>query len=422
MKKFFVLTLAAASVAGLTACNFHNTMAWDGANLTAATNIVQSGAFPAGMRVLEVNNRNGNVHIVGTDDSSAKWSWNLIVHAETLTAAARFATNTTCKAELVGERYTLVITTPSSFDAHSVESDFEIALPKSVAARIHNNFGQVEISGLNADADVANENGRVEIKNVGGIVHAQTSFDSLSVSNTGLAVLKNQNGDITASKVASSLEASTSFASLIVRDIMGPATLANQNGRIEATSVHGALAANTSFDSLVATDIFGAVRLRDQNGSVRVADIEGDARVETSFDTVDVARIRGNADLANQNGAVTVHGVSGAVMASTSFAPIDIWGEGSQFVCHNQNGAIRLHAASSALAKIEAKTCFDSIEVYLPADLKPAIEARTSFADVESDFPVLSKRAGTDAFADLGPDVARISLNNQNGGIRIARN
>ena len=59
--------------------------------------------------------------------------------------------------------------------------------------------------------------------------------------------------------------------------------------------------------------------------------------------------------------------------------------------------------------------------MHLPATLKPAIQARTSFAEIESDFPVLMKPRGEDPFTDVGADVPKIKLNNQNGRIRVVR-
>jgi len=118
---------------------------------------------------------------------------------------------------------------------------------------------------------------------------------------------------------------------------------------------------------------------------------------------------------------VIASGVSGSVKASTSFATIDVTGAGSDFVCNNQNGAIRLRATSTTLAKIEANTSFATLEVHLPAGLKPAIQAHTTFADVDSDFPVWNNPSSPDALAEMANASARISLRNQNGKIRVVR-
>jgi len=159
--------------------------------------------------------------------------------------------------------------------------------------------------------------------------------------------------------------------------------------------------------------------LRNQNGSVQVVQAGGNADIKTSFDKLSVEGIQGDAILVNQNGGVAASGVTGSVQATTSFAAMDIKGAGSEFVCHNQCGAIRLRATSTALTHIEASTSFDTLELHLPAGLKPALLARTSFGDIESDFPVLMKPRGADPFAEVAPGTLRASLQNQNGNIRV---
>jgi hypothetical protein len=425
MKKLFLFTVAASVLAAMTGCDFHISNfsgGWSDADLKAVTNVVQTAGIPAGLKGLEVDNRFGTIHITGTDNGTTGWTWKLAVRARSDSVAQQIASGASCKAELDGDHLTLVVSLPHPKQPHSFQSDFEITVPKSAAVRAQNRFGRTDIADLAGDVQATNENGRLEIRNIGGTVRARTSFDTLSVSNTGPATLKNQNGEIQAAAIHGPLDARTSFDSLLAEDIGGAATLRNQNGRIEATGIGGPLDAKTSFNSINARDIGGPVHLRDQNGSIKIVQARGDADIETSFDNLSVDGIQGDAILKNQNGGVTASGITGSVKASTSFAAMEIAGAGSKFVCHNQNGAIRLSATSTALTSIEAKTSFDTLEVHLPASLKPAIQARTTFADVESDFPVLMKSRGEDSFADVAPDTARITLQNQNGKIGVVRN
>ncbi len=425
MKRILLFVIAAGVLAAMTGCDVHiinSSGGWSDADLKAATNIIQTAGIPAGLKSLAVENRFGNLHITGTDNGPTIWKWTLLVRARSDAVAQQIASGASCKADLDGDRLNLVVSLPESKEPHSFQSDFEIIMPKSAALRTQDRFGRTEIADLAGDVEATDENGRMEIRNIGGSVRARTSFDSLSVSNTGPATLKNQNGKIKAAAIHGLLDAKTSFDSLLARDIAGAATLHNQNGRIEATRIGGSLEAKTSFDSLVARNIGGPVRLRDQNGAIKIVQARGDADIETSFDSLSVEDIQGNAMLRNQNGSVTASGITGSVNASTSFDSLKVTGAGSKFVCHNQNGAIRLRATSAALTNIEAQTSFDTLEVHLPADLKPAIQAHTTFAEVESDFPVLMKPRGEDPFADISPDTARITLQNQNGKIGIVRN
>ena len=147
------------------------------------------------------------------------------------------------------------------------------------------------------------------------------------------------------------------------------------------------------------------------------AEAEDDV-IEARFQQLE-QRFTGDATLADQNGRISARDITGSVDAHTSFANLEIESAGHVFKCRNQNGTIRLRASSPEVAIIDAQTSFAGIEVFLPAGLKPAIQARTTFAEVESDFPVMMKSEGQNALAEADPASPRITLKNQNGPIRI---
>jgi hypothetical protein len=460
MKKIFILAVAAVVLAGSTGCKFRIPMSsgnWLDSDLVAVTNSTRSADIPASLKYLAVDNPCGTIHVTGTETGTTRWTWKLTVHARTDAVAQEIARAMKCQAELDGGQLTILVSAPPSDEPHRIQSDFEITVPEPTAVRTQTHFGDTDIAGLKADVEAANQNGRIEIHDIGGKISARTSFESMTISDTGAATLHNQNGEITATRIggllqaetsfapitaqdiagparlanqngeikaigiSGSLEAKTSFDSLVVRDIHGRASLANQNGQIEATGIAESLEAQTSFGSIEAHDVGGAARVRNQMGSVRLTQVKGNADIKTSFDRLSVEGIEGDALLVNQNGGIAANGVGGAVRANTSFGEMKINGAGADFVCHNQNGSIELEATSAAVTNIEATTSFDKLELRLPAELKPALLARTSFGDVESDFPVLAKPASVDVFAGMAPGTPRASLHNQNGDIRIRR-
>ena len=95
----------------------------------------------------------------------------------------------------------------------------------------------------------------------------------------------------------------------------------------------------------------------------------------------------GEVVLENQNGGIDASAIGGSVKASTSFSSLKVSAKGPAFDCHNQNGEIYIQATSPALASIQAETSFGGLEVRIPAALKPVIVAKTSFGEVDSDFP-----------------------------------
>ena len=386
MKSIASLLAVVVGLCAVSGCKFSSGSVFHGhsGNLPVRTNIVVKGDIPAGLALVDVENRFGTVKVVGSDEPTGSWSWSLTVRAATEEDGQRAAALARCPAERMEDRFQIAVSLPDSRGEWAFSSEIEVRLPRAMAARVENHFGRIEVGGLAGAVQVSGQNGAVELRDIGGAVTASTSFAPMTAVRIGPAVLKNQNGKIDVAEVSGALEASTSFASMTVRNVSGSARLHNQNGSV---------------------DLEGAAS----------------AEIRTSFAGLSVKEIVGSATLANQNGRIAASKIGGALDAKTSFAPMEISGEGPSFVCWNQNGPIRLDIASGSVSNIAATTSFAAIDVLLPAELKPVIQARTQFAGIESDFPIMMKPKGTDAFADAEKGAPRIRLDTQNGPIRIAK-
>jgi DUF4097 and DUF4098 domain-containing protein YvlB len=384
MKKLCSILIAAASLAALTGCYFHSSgsSGWSTSDLRASTNILQSAAIPAGIKIVEVINAFGAIHLTGDDNSPAGWSQKLTVRARTDAVVQEIATNFLCKAQLDGDRLKLVVTAPNLPQHHGFQSDLEITVPKSVVVQTLNRYGRTEISGLSGAVEAAAQFGAVELRDIGGEVRAETTYAALKVSDTG------------------------------------PATLKNQFGSIEASGIRGSLNAETSYALLDARDINGTVKLRNQFGRLQVENA-GEADLKTSYGELSAKEIKGDARMINQFGRVAAEAITGSVKAETSYGPMDITGAGANFDCDNQFGGIVVRATSATLASVAARTSYAGLEVRLPAGLKPAVQAHTTYGDIESDFPVMMKPASQDSPASQPPGAPRIDLHNQNGKIRV---
>jgi len=384
MKKLLSFIVAATISTALTGCYVHvsNSSGWSFSSFKASTNIVQSAEIPAGLKNLDVINAFGDVHITGVENGPTGWTQKLTVRARTDAVVQEIASDFICKAELDGDRLKLIVTAPNSLAPHSFQSDLEITVPKSVAVQTHNQYGRTDISGVSGDVEAASKFGVMELRDIGGKVRAETSYAALKISGTGAA------------------------------------TVRNQFGLIEASDIRGPLDASTSYAALDARDISGTVKIRNQFGRVHV-EKAGESDIKTSYAELRAKEINGDARLVNQFGRVAADAITGSVKAETSYGPMNITGPGTNFICDNQFGGISVQATSAALANLEARTSYAALEVRLPAGLKPAVQAHTSYGDIESDFPVLMKSRSQDAMAGQPPGTPRIHLQNQNGKIRV---
>jgi hypothetical protein len=320
----------------------------------------------------------------------------------------------------MGARLALKVLFPNTLSNVSVESKFDVAVPSQASATVTDAFGEITASDLQGNLDVVGKNGDVSLRNIAGEVHAQTSFAAMKAENIGPARLSNRNGEISVAQVQGPLEADTRFARLQAETIAGRAQLNDQNGEILVRDVHGPLEARTSFSSLTVKNIAGSVTLGNQNGEIRAESLSSNADLTTSFAELNVKDVGGAAVLENRNGGIDASAISGTVRARTSFSSLKVSGPGPSFDCHNQNGDIYIQATSSALAFIQAETSFAGLEVRIPASLKPIVAAKTTFGDVDSDFPLSTRLTSEGRNAEAESGTPQIMLKDRNGGIRIA--
>jgi DUF4097 and DUF4098 domain-containing protein YvlB len=354
-------------------------------DLRAKAIVTQTNAIPNDIKELEVDNSFGPVGIMGVDDGSTECVWTLTAHAETDALAQEAASAAKFETRREGDRLRILVTLPTSRNNRSYNSNLQIQVPRSISVWTRTTFGKTAVTKIAGDVEASGQHGSMDIRDIKGSVRAKTSFGSLRVGRSGAATLENQHGEVE------------------VEHITGPADVETSFGKIEISHVTG------------------PVKLRNQHGSIVAGTVGGDAELTTSFGSLVAREVSGNASLENQHGSIEAKEIKGSLRATTSFANLDVEGSGSHFVCRNSHGSIRLRSPSAELSDIDAETSFASIDLRLAEELQPAIQARTSFGEIESDFPVLMKPRGTDPFAELAADKPRVRLENQHGSIRIVR-
>src|SRR5271165_526509 len=155
------------------------------ADAKAITNRVANGDLPATLQSMEIENRFGCIHVAPAEGDATGWSWKLKVGAGTDSTAASVAESVTCQAVLDGDRLRLKVSFPDKPRDVAFQSDLEIRAPKSVALRTRNSFGETKITGLAGDLDANAEFGVLELRDLGGKVHAQTTFAALRLEQSG---------------------------------------------------------------------------------------------------------------------------------------------------------------------------------------------------------------------------------------------
>ena len=85
--------------------------------------------------------------------------------------------------------------TGRGFVSYSV--DYDIVMPETALLDARNKFGNVDVTGLKASADIKNSNGSVSFRDGRGAQRLENSFGKIEVSrNDGNATIVNSNGSV----------------------------------------------------------------------------------------------------------------------------------------------------------------------------------------------------------------------------------
>ncbi len=339
---------------------------------------------------------------------------------------------------------------------------YELTLPEGAPLELHNAFGGVSIVGVKAGAQVVNSHGDLEVRDCRGAQHLENSFGSVRVTNdAGDVSIDNTNGSVDASDIGGALTIHDRFASInaarIAKDltivnnngsvevsdcggagsiknsfgnvaahnIRGDLIVNNANGAIEAGHVGGSAELNTSFSRIVFDHIGHQLSIRASNSRIEGDNVNGPASIKTSFGGVRVNDVAGLLTVRNQNGGVEVSRARGAQI-TTSFSSVALDSIDGPIQVENQNGSVE--ASSSTHGRCQPliiHTSFSSIRVHLPPDASYNVFAKTSFAKIHTDFPMMV--SGSDDLSNgelngkIGGGACELRLTNNNGSIEILK-
>ena len=290
--------------------------------------------------------------------------------------------------------------------------------------RLENSFAPVLVARNAGDLTLTNTNGAVEVSDVSGTVRIKDRFGKVTLMRSGGGTVVNGNGEVELSQIGGDLRVTTSFAGVEARDVKGSLTVMNQNGIISAVNVKGAADLTTSFARVRFDDIGGQLTVKAQNTKVEGGKVGGGANIQTSFAGIDVTDIHKGVKVVSQNGGVTLAGVGEGAAVKTSFGPIVLSDVGGQVDAENQNGSVEVSVNPAAACKpISVRTSFAHIRMRLPGTASYDLTARTTFAKVHSDFPMMVSGAlsGDSVSGKIGGGACPMSLVDQNGQIEILR-
>ena len=278
-------------------------------------------------------------------------------------------------------------------------AELEVRAPRAIQEAIVGARGEVRIHGVAGRVITDSAGGAMEIGDIGGSVRATTAGGSIALGVIG--------GEV---------RCDTAGGTISVEATRGDATLASSAGSIKVGTIGGSLRAETAAGDVSAARVEGRVIAGTSGGSISIGQAGGPVNAESAGGSIEVAFAPKGVRVETAGGRIRLHDVAGHVYAANATGDIQ---------------AVFLAGAPLQDSLLEANV--GTIVVYLPPDVRMAIEATVDFAKglnrIESEFTDIqvtqtsetAGMGGLHASGALNGGGPVLRMRNTNGRIQIRK-
>jgi DUF4097 and DUF4098 domain-containing protein YvlB len=332
---------------------------------------------------LRVENAAGEVSVTGAEVGTVQVRVVKTAYESTQERADQVVESIKYTIEQTGNTITIKYELPRSMKLNNKINtvDFFITVPTATTANIDGSFGDVSVTGITGNVDIANDFGTIAVENIEG---------ALSVSNNSGEVaaesIKAGNGDI---------DLNSDFGSMTLRNANGKnVTLTSNSGRITLDDVRatGDITTNTDFgDTTFENGSGDSLSIETNSGRVSLVKIRisNEIKVQDDFGEIELEQASASSyDLHTNSGSITVDGAKGKLKAYTDFGGIKITNAQSVTLdAKTSSGAVEFSGALGSGPHL-VQSDFGEIVLTFPADSKLDVDLSTDFGSIKSDIPI----------------------------------
>jgi DUF4097 and DUF4098 domain-containing protein YvlB len=328
--------------------------------------------------------------------------------------------------EQTGNSITLKYELPKSvnFNNRVNTVDFIVTVPNQADLNVHNSFGDVNVSDIEGGVVTQTDFGEINIENVEGAVSITTNSGTIMATSIKAGSeyinLKSEFGAITLEKANG-------------KDI----TLDTNSGAVKMNEVRasGKFAISTEFgDVTFENGSADSVSVDTNNGRISLTKltIKKDIHVEDEFGSLELVQVQAASyDLHTNSGDIMVNGAKGKLTADTEFGGIEITNADAVTLDLRTNSGAVNFSGSFGTGPHMVKSEFGAVDITLPADTKLNVDLSTEFGKIKSDLPIsvtVTESSGSDSNKDQivgsingGGDLLTVETNNGNVTIHAGK-
>ncbi len=325
---------------------------------------------PKAPRII-VENRRGNVRLIGTDTDRINVSGHKTVFGMDRVEADRISERMKLELTVQGDQVVIRTNQENAASDNRVEADLEVQIPKGASVECRGTYGDFDVSQISGSFEVKSENAGVRGQDIGGNVRI----------------------DLRRSDVI---------------------RLVRVKGNVD---VKGARA-----DDLEMDEVAGQVVVDGQfTGNIDFRRIDKSLRFSSKSTNLTIEKLKGRAHLSD--GDLEVEDIQGALHLRSKSKDVRVSGFSTPVDIDLDRGDIELSPGSGTLSMMVAKTSSGRVTLHLPENAKYDLDATTRRGEAENEFgsPLTSREENRGATIRGGNGGPKILLETGRGRMTITR-
>lgn len=332
---------------------------------------------------LTVNNDAGDVTVMGADVDRVQVDVVKTAYDSSQSRADEEVKGIKYTIEQTGNAITIKyeIPKPMNFNNNINTVDFIVTVPIETAVKVDAGFGEVNVSDIKGDTNLANDFGNVTAQNIEGALSVKTNSGTVEAASIKAGskdiVLKSDFGNITLEKAsAANITFGSNSGKVSLKDV-------NATGDFYSKSDFG----DTKYENGSAASI----TIESNSGKVMLTKLKVGELIKVDDDFGDITLDQATAtsyDLHTNSGTITVDGVKGTIKAYTDFGNVEITNAESAVLDLKTNSGCVEFSGSLGEGPHMVRSDFGNITLVIPADSELNVNLKTDFGNIKSDLPV----------------------------------
>lgn len=333
--------------------------------------VVAKASVPKAPRIV-VENRHGNVRLIGMDTDTVNVSGHNTIFGLDRTEADRISSRMRLELSVQGDQVVIRTNQESAGSDNKVESDLEVQIPKGSTVECRGTRGDFDVSQIAGNFEVNSENAGVRGQDIGGNVR-------IDLRRSDIVRLVRVKGNV---------------------DVKG-----NRAGEIEVDQIGGQVTVDGQFA-----------------GSIDFQRVEKSLRFTSAATTLNIDRLGGRAHMSD--GDLEVEGIQGPLkLRCTKSKDVRVSGFSSPIDIDLHRGDIELSPDNPNVATMTAKTESGAVTIHLPENAKFDLEARSRRGELDNRFgsPLNTHEENHGGVIRGGNGGPRIGLETYRGSMTVTK-